>query len=245
MRAALLLALAPAVAAAQPPPPSVEAVRARAIERGLEAHSAGREERFCAGPPCPSAHERSDRELVVIAPDLLFVRGRHAGWMVEIAIGRTIPTFHFRFVRGEDAVEIGWAHRFEVPDGALAVTGEDAGADLDAWLRAELAAYLRSPASFRERALRRSRELRARARAAIGSLTVCDAPADPARFVCAPEADGSRALLDTCPRRPLGDAERAALLARLDRERAAHEARAVRHAARWHAALVRLLALPR
>jgi hypothetical protein len=249
---ALAILLVPAAVAAQPV--SLDAVRERARSRGwspetTEVHGAT-EERWCPRPPCAGLYERSDADLVAIRSrggivDVVLVRARSAdGWTAEASIGGPTPTFHFRFRRGGETVDVGWEHRFDLPDGLITITGADAiGRDQADWLRGELDAYLGSPATFRSRALRRSEELHAHVRRVASAISICPTPDDPSRFVCVATSGGAHGMMDRCVRRRLTDQERAEMLARLGRTRERHEILVSRHAESWHAVIADLLAL--
>lgn len=254
LRLLLILVLAaPSSLAAQ----DLAALRARASARGWQSEEVavtGRvEERWCrpSDAPCAGMYEPSSEEVLVLTTwgagpvRTVLVRERRGEWTIELSKDLSGHTFAMRMSRGEEEVRIGWETFLELPDGSTVHAPRvDAGGDLEAWLRAELEAYLASPRSFRERLALRDGELRAHVSRVIGALTICPAPDDPGRFRHMAGPEGARGHVDTCARRLLTEEERRALLARLDAETDLRARLAREHAATWHAALTAMLARP-
>ena len=205
------------------------------------------DERWCPPPgPCAPGTSTPGADVLVITHYGLSRAIEHrrtapSGWRVTASLGwweESPPTFALRFERGADVLVIGWElHSPALSDGTtLAPLADDVGGDFHAWLRRELLVYLESPASLRDRVLERSRALRAHVRAHVGSLSVCDDPHAPDRFVCTPLPEG-HAMMDTCMRRTLTEEERAAYLAETDALLDPRDAIVRAHATELHEAL--------
>lgn len=168
-------------------------------------------------------------------------RTGHAGdFRVDVWTGGMNGSFTFQFTRGAEQLQIGWDVSFQHGQQNLTVPllDEQMRLGFDAWMRSELAAYLRSPESFRDHALLRLAQLRRTVEtvARRNQLAVCDHPNDPDRFQYVATADGEGAF-DTCVHRAMNDAEKAELLAALHAD-LAHRERLVRQNYRaWYAAV--------
>lgn len=218
-----------------------------------EAPAGDTEEHWCPPPgPCAATAAGPGSDLLVVTRTGLSRTIAHrltapSGWRVTVSLGwwqENPPTFDLRFERGDDVLHVGWElHSPALSDGTyISRTGDDVGDDFHAWLRRELSAYVESAASFRERVVRRSDELRAHLRLHARSLGVCDDPHDPGRFVCTPMETGGglsgHAMMDTCVHRRLTEEEAVAFLAQAEAELDLRSAIARAHATELHAALV-------
>lgn len=205
------------------------------------------DERWCP-PPGPCSTDPSHDLFVVttwgLSRSVEHRRTSADGWRVTASLGfweSNPPTFTLRFERGADVLEIAWElHSPPLSDGTYVsrTGGEDSG-DFDAWLAAELPAYLVSADALRERVLLRSATMRAHLRLHAPSLSVCDDPDDPGRFTCVPTS-GGHAMMDGCLRRTLTTAEVAAFLATAEAELDARDAIIRAHAPQLYVGLVAL-----
>lgn len=232
----------------------LDTLRARGAARGWAAHQArayGRAlEVWCEALPCTG----SRFELTTTAGALSMVRvvledrpeasspavgdgfAMDATWQASGAFG-------FRFTRGEDVIDLAWELGFEHPDLDVHFTsGSAEGTEtFEHWIAAELARYLGSSDSLRAAALAsRDRLERNTERILATSPTVREG----SFAECFVERDtpAGHGMFDVCAHRMASEPERAraraALRARLGRERALIDA----HFAAFSAAIRATLA---
>lgn len=251
---ALLVLLASSPASAQVHYPELAAsLRASSRARGLvsEAHATSPEvdERWCAPPGgCAGDVDRIELHESGASRWVVVHQRTSDGFHAEISLSfweAALPTFSFTFTRGEETITIGWETPSPpLPDGSyVGHTGDDAPTlGHDAWMAAELAAYVASPESFRDRALLRTAELRALVRAHIADYTTCDTPSAPGRFEEREGPSGAHGIFDTCVHRSLTSVERSEYLARLQAELGARDRLVRRHFRAWQPVLAAIFA---
>ena len=212
------------------------------------------DERWCPAPgPCAAGVSEPTPDVLVIthwglSRSITHRRTAANGWRVTGSLAwweGNPPTFTFHFERGADELDVAWElHSPPLPDGGyFSPLADDVGSDFHAWMVRELGALQASPSSFRERVLRRSATLRAALPAGVATASVCDDARRPGRFVCVPSEAG-HAMMDTCVRRGLTRAERAAFRAQADAELDARDAIVRAHATELYAALLEVLGAP-
>lgn len=231
---------------------TIETLRARAAARGwTRSDVAGPvvHEVWCAAPPCAPEADRLELtvrdgslvELHLVDHDVGEGFALEGSWQASGA-------FTFRFVRGEEVVNLTWELVYEPPgmsggfsarDTAevVALDPADGAHAFELWIRRELSRYLASSTSLLEAALHQRAALRAAV--ARGLATSAAIRVGSARECLAERATPrGTGFFDECTYRTASPEERRAALAALD-ARLGRERRLLRrHGRGWHRVLV-------
>jgi hypothetical protein len=207
---------------------------------------------WCAAPPCAPEADRLEltvRDGALVEMHLLD-RSVGEGFALQ-GSWQASGAFTFRFVRGEEVVDLTWELVYEPPGMSVGFSARDTAevvaldpADgahaFELWIRRELSRYLASSTSLLETALHQRAALRAAVERGLATSAAIRVGSARECLVerATPRGTG---FFDECTYRTASPEERRAALAALD-ARLGRERRLLRrHARRWHRVLVEML----